>query len=366
MRHAIVFAIVAACLGGCVAVENAPERIQVRVPNFNIPVLGDSEDGVSLIAYDDLAEPGQRVRLVAEMMSVRKNFPVENILVRFRHDGQTLAEGLTDADGLAEGFWTPPGEGDYRIEAEIVDVARRRQEELLDLPPSDMVLSVRQATTPFIVVDLDRTLVGSNFFRVMIDRAQPMAHSQAVMQRLAKDYSVIYLTHRPLHFTPLSREWLDRHGYPAGPLLSSTIDEFMEGSGAYKTSRLADIRKTFRNLKIGIGDKASDVLAYQTSGMEAYWIPHLDDDVDDRIKEAREIAAVTEENIYCVDSWLEIREGIYGGRRISPQEFARRVREQAEKELRHPWRRDDDDSDDDLPLPPPATDDEDNKEPGWV
>ncbi|NBB96035.1 MAG: hypothetical protein GVY16_09900 [Planctomycetes bacterium] len=58
------------------------------------------------------------------------------------------------------------------------------------------------------------------------------------MKRLARDYSVIYLTHRPLQFTAVSRAWLDRYDYPIVPLFSSTIDEFLEGSGPYKTARL--------------------------------------------------------------------------------------------------------------------------------
>ncbi len=361
MRYAVCIAMTAALLGGCVTVENAPERIRVKVPNFDIPILGDSEEGVSLIAYDHLARPDRPVRLVAEMMSVRKDFPVGDITIRFRHDGRTLAQSRTDADGLAEARWTPPGVGDYRITAEIVDVAFRRQRELLELRPVDMVLSIREPTAPFIVVDLDRTLVGSSFFHVMIDRAEPMADSQEVMQRLARDYNVIYLTHRPLHFTPLSRAWLDRHNFPTGPLFSSTIDEFLDGSGPYKTARLSDIRQTFRNLQIGIGDKASDVLAYHANGMEAYWIPHLDDDPDDRIEQAREIAQVREENIYLADSWRDVEAGIYRGQHLSPQAFARRIIDQAKKQLHHRWRWDDKNE----PAPPQDGDKEPDRR-GWI
>jgi hypothetical protein len=362
MRYVVCIAMTAALLGGCVTVENAPERIRVKVPNFDIPILGDSEEGVSLIAYDHLARPDRPVRLVAELMSVRKDFPVDDITLCFRHDGQLIAQTLSDSAGLADAFWTPPGVGDYRITAEIVDVAYRRQRELLELPPVDMVLSIREPTAPFIVVDLDRTLVGSSFFHVMIDRAEPMAGSQKVMQRLARDYNVIYLTHRPLHFTPLSRAWLDRHDFPTGPLFSSTIDEFFDGSGPYKTARLADIRQTFRNLQVGIGDKAGDVLAYHANGMEAYWIPHLDDDADDRIEQAHAIAEIRKENIYVADSWEAIEAGIYRGKHLSPQQFAQRVIEQAKQELRHRWRWHDDDDE----TPPAQDEDQKQDHRGWI
>ena len=79
------------------------------------------------------------------------------------------------------------------------------------------------------------------------------------------------MTHR-------SKGWLRQQGYPPGVLLVSKMSQALGDSGEYKTARLAALKESFPNIKIGIGDKVSDAQAYLENGLETYLIPHYEDD----------------------------------------------------------------------------------------
>lgn len=56
------------------------------------------------------------------------------------------------------------------------------------------------------------------FFAAMADDPV-LAQGLALANELAEEHDVVYLTGRPAAYAQVTREWLDRHGLPAGPVL---------------------------------------------------------------------------------------------------------------------------------------------------
>jgi len=273
--------------------------------------------GQVLLARDVLATPGEEVTLHASLRGGFRVEGVEGVRIQFHLDERRIDQLTTDADGNVQTRWKAPAEpGDYAIRVRVKPDDQPEDEDRQVLP-ARLLVAVRQADAPLAVVDLDKTLVASGFATVLLggSSAEPMSGSQEVLARLAKTYTIVYLTHRPDFLGPSSKTWLDTHKYPVGPLLTSTLGGLLEGSGTFKTDRLRALKKTFPNLKVGIGDKISDAQAYAALGMTSILIPDVDwsdDDPEDFEKKAAALAALPE-SVQVAMNWAEVSAILFDG-----------------------------------------------------
>ncbi|MDK1031914.1 MAG: hypothetical protein QGD94_07905 [Planctomycetia bacterium] len=282
------------------------------------------------IVSDALALPGEEIVLQARLRSGDLLKAQPGRIVRFSLNGRLFKIAETDGDGAATVSFTPEAAGDYRFSVEMAPTG------FSDAPPGarQLLVACRKAEAPLMVVDMDKTLVASGFDAVLIGNPKPMQMSSAVMNRLARKYTVVYLTHRPDYFGPKSSAWLREHGYPVGPLLLSDITGFLKGSGAFKSRMLEELRRRFKNIPIGIGDKISDAQAYHDNGMRAFLIIS--------VSEATGSAALTAladalgslpEAVQVVTDWSQIEKGIFDGAsfpRSKAQEQLRKLAKDAE------------------------------------
>jgi len=315
MPIAALPALLGVCLaGGCPASQPAAPAPAPSAPAAS-PAGGSSAAGGSgqavarlatALATDDLlAEPGKEVRLAVALRSSLLVTGVEGKRVQFLLGDTVLGEATTDKSGSAALAWKVPATaGDYLIQAQV----RAEDQPPRIIPPADLLVAARAADAPMIAVDLDKTVVASGFARVLLGMAEPMAGSSDVLARVAKTQTVIYLTQRPDFLGPDSKKWLADKGFPRGPMLTTTLATLVEGSGAYKSHRLAEIRKTFKNVTIGIGDKPSDAQAYADNGLRPILIlgaKWSDDDPEYFEKMAREVAALPD-STQVVTGWGEV------------------------------------------------------------
>jgi hypothetical protein len=362
-------------LGGCVDVD-VPEKIDVNVNGGGSSnggssggsdsqgeggwketaqrvagrIFTDTQEGNYFFGYDVLTLPDQTVQLVAQVTTTYEQQDLENMTVVFRRKkgDEKLGSVKTDADGRAEMDWKPPGEGVYHLAADIIATPNPETLGLIETPEADLSVYVRPRDTRFVVVDMDRTLVGSNFARVLIlDGGKPMPGSQDVMKRIRRRYEVIYLTHRPRDLTRKSRNWLIDHDYPAGPLLLSTRSEAFGDAAAFKGRAITEIHRDFPNIRYGLGDKLTDVEAYLANKVTAIWIPHYDPDDADELRDKADEIEDVDEDVIVVENWRQIEEAIFGSYRRSPEEFADDLRDRARRIDRDDDDDDDDDGDDD-------------------
>jgi hypothetical protein len=307
-----------------------------------------SEKGAVYYAFDTLAYPGKPVDLAVSFQNADDLKGVPGILIGFFLGEERIGEARTDGNGLAILEWTPPSEGNYELEARVLRVGEDMPKDWRYLTPAPLLVAARRKDTKIVVIDLDHTVVDSSFFRVLTGGARPMEHSVEVTRRISDAFTIIYLTHRPDLLTRISKEWLTGHGYPRGPLMVSELDQAFGDSGKFKTGALRQLRKSYPNVEIGIGDKISDAQAYIDNDLVAYLIPDYKDKPKDMRKAADEIKKIRDRRgrLQVVDSWLEIEAGIFRGKKYSAEAFTdslyRRARE-IEKDEKDREKKDDDD-----------------------
>jgi len=305
-----------------------------------------AEQGAVFYAFDTLAYPRQPVELAAKLLAARDLKPIPGATVAI-YQGDYLAGRVeTGADGIARLSWTPPQQGNYAFLAKIVAVPDEAYQPLLQIEPVSLLVAARPKETPFVVVDLDHTVVDSSFFRVLLGGARPMADSVEVLERISERYGILYLTHRPDLLTRRSKDWLIDNRYPRGPLLVSEMKDVFD-SGEFKTAKLSEVRKAFPGVSIGIGDKLTDAQAYVNNGLTAYLIPDYDREDPDEMRDmARSVRKLRGGGrLHVVSGWREIEESLFRGRAYPPEAFARGLEAQATRIEAEDRRRDKDDDD---------------------
>ena len=146
-----------------------------------------------------------------------------------------------------------------------------------------------------------------------------MPGAAGVIDELRRDYSIIYLTHRPDIFTQESKRWLRKHDYPVGPLLTSTLEEFFKGSGPYKSAAIENIKRMFPAVDVGIGDKTSDAQAYLDNGMKAILVIHPDDmTTPEEVRRWTGDLKALPEEVEVVDTWLMVERILFESGRYPP------------------------------------------------
>jgi len=283
-------------------------------------VLLDTKSKYLFLTFDSLCRPGEEVDLRARLQAGDLLHARAGAVVRFLRGGKLYKAAETDGHGIAAVTFVPETPGDYEFTAEVSPNG------LSDEPPAPQKLlaACREADTPSLIVDLDKTLVASGFEQVLIGQVRPMPGSPEVMRRLAEKYAIIYLTHRPDYFGPKSKAWLRAHGYPVGPLLLSDIGGFLGGSGKFKTRAIGRLRERFANIRIGIGDKVSDAQAYDDNGMRAFLI--LDIPEPPTAEQLRELARALSPlppRVQVVTSWSQIDRAVFGDGLYPPSEAKR-------------------------------------------
>jgi len=99
------------------------------------------------------------------------------------------------------------------------------------------------------------------------------------LNRLANDCQVVYITGRPRFLWEKTQRWLDRNGFPPGPLVTAPNMRQCILQASFKRKELASIRETWPGALVGIGDRGADIHAYGQNGMLTLLVggtPHVD------------------------------------------------------------------------------------------
>jgi hypothetical protein len=281
--------------------------------------------GELLCGYDVLALPNEtvevRVQLLAgSFLSDQKNRPV-----RFLRDGKVVKETRTDNEGHASMVFQPTGRGNTLFQAEAPAATP------LGLPArADILVACRRADDPMCVVDLDKTLVDSGFEEVLLGDPDPMPGSAEVMAKLARQFTIVYLTHRPEPFEPKTKAWLRGKKLPEGPVLCSTGRQFVRGSEHYKSNVLAELTGRFRAIRFGVGEKESDAQAYHENGLRAILLVIAAKDPR-HLREQAEGLKSLPANADAVAGWPEVGKAILGGARFPAETMQLALRGQADR-----------------------------------
>jgi hypothetical protein len=187
---------------------------------------------------------------------------VSEVEVQFAVAGKPVARAVTDDRGFAKTIAevdrpAPLFEATARFGGETL----RREGEVVEWR-SDVVI---------VACDIDSTISQTSLASLFFDEADessiPIPDSPEVLTELDRDFQVLYLTARPRFTLEKTRRWLEEHGYPREPVVTSLAPRDALGQTRYKTRTLDSLRKHYNHLLIGIGNTDIDADSYAIHGM---------------------------------------------------------------------------------------------------
>jgi hypothetical protein len=218
-----------------------------------------------LSADDVILSPGGEARLVAAVhdgpFGIRQSFG--DVGVRFYAGEEEVAADRTNRRGLAEAECAWAAAAVYEARASVAGRDLRGVGRVFRWDPQRVCIAVdideTIATTPVKVL-----LHGSG-----VDTSQPIPRSVAVLQELARDYQLVYVTVRSRFLLEKTRTWLREQGFPDGPVVVARSIRELFRAESYKQRQIEALRAVWPNLLVGIGDRPSDAAAYDENGMLA-------------------------------------------------------------------------------------------------
>lgn len=126
------------------------------------------------------------------------------------------------------------------------------------------------ADRPAIAVDLDETISQTEYFNLIWGDgliSRPVHGSRDALRKLSKEYYLVYCSVRPRFMLDQTRKWLVKHKFPHGPVVFASDFRASLRQAAAKKELLADLRRRWPNVRVGIGDKNADVGACLANDM---------------------------------------------------------------------------------------------------
>ena len=220
-----------------------------------------------LLAVDDamMFEDG-RTRFVAFVEQERGWMlrGVSDVDVHFSIDGQEVATARSDERGFVVVVADVGGKPEqFEATATLGGKSFRSQGKLIQWR-SDRVI---------VACDIDSTISETSLQALLFEdtdqESQPIVGSPETLHEIARDYEIMYLTARPRFTLEKTRRWLEDHGYPRAPVITSLTVGDALAQTRYKTRVIRSLRRHYENLLIGIGNTSIDSESYGANGMLA-------------------------------------------------------------------------------------------------
>jgi len=276
----------------CASAPNAGAKKPWRHFGSNIVALQSAKHrGFDLVASS--AEAAQKLSGEISYGLIDKSLEDERVDVFACLAGSWAKIGtvITDDEGIFDLTLT----GDARLPIGMRDLFVSVQG---DRTGTRFLAFVAPPATALAVSDVDGTLTSSeNAFPAWLVVGGDIglhAGAPAIFDGLAgRGYQPVYLTARGDIFTADTRAWLAAKGMPRGPLRLAPHLITLPGGDTVelKAEILADLNATGLDVEVGIGNRGSDVSAYQQTGLPGdrvlVKLPEYSDEVAGEINAGR-------------------------------------------------------------------------------
>ncbi len=220
------------------------------------------------ISCSDILLPvGKEARIKATLaFSTLLPFKLKRKTITFLLDGERIGQARTGPGGSATLSYTPSEEKDYHLVASYEASSRSRA------ATAHATIFSRSTSRQAIVLDLDGTLSSSSTFRAVFRRNRsisPLADAVEVTKALAQKYSLLIVTGRRTYLRRKTKRWLADKGFPQIPIFFSPVVFRPFAHKKFKTRLIRQLKETWPNISIGIGDRDSDATAYLANGLKA-------------------------------------------------------------------------------------------------
>jgi len=226
---------------------------------------GMSGCGKVFLSTDDaIVRADGRATLVANVErarvhGMRRN--LEDVEVTFRVQGKKIGTARTNDDGRAAFDTTiPPDLRDFEVTYRHEGRKHKRTGRIFHWKPDRTIVAV----------DIDETVSDTQYRALLLtdeDTSRPLEGSDQALTRLADHCQIVYITGRPRFLWEKTQRWLDRNGFPAGPLITAPNLRQCIVQASFKRKELASMREAWPGALIGIGDRGADIHAYGENGM---------------------------------------------------------------------------------------------------
>jgi hypothetical protein len=215
-----------------------------------------------LTVEDRVCRVGEKARMVGKIEYHGVfifNKGLDDRKLFFYIDDKLVGTDESNGEGYAGVKYRCDSPGNHRLFVAYDNDATRRAEasaELFVWPDDDR---------PIIVVDIDDTLAKSSPLRLVFksrDRSPPMEDAADVLGELSRHFHIVYLTARPRELFVKTRQWLNQHGFPAGPVLTWDEDKDPWSRTDYKKARIDQLQDEFKHVTIAVGNSSKDHEAY--------------------------------------------------------------------------------------------------------
>lgn len=219
-----------------------------------------------LTTYDHICLPGETIQLRAELSSTglfAKKLPNQKIV--FYNNGASIGEGITSKKGAVSIPYKTDRNGFIQVKATL------KSEQYLS-ESAKALLRVAPSETKFLVVDIDNTISDiSPILMLLYENANipPVKGAPETLQRLSKEYTIIYMTGRDHSLSNKTKEWLHKNNFPEGPVFFWDFLHTPLSKRKYKSELISQIGRKFQLIQIGIGNSVGDAVAYVSNGLQA-------------------------------------------------------------------------------------------------
>lgn len=225
-----------------------------------------------LIAEDVVFPQGRPAELAAavdqqSLVIFTKGIP--DTPVEFVLDNEPVAKAVTDKEGRAAVQPVPvQSQPTYKARANLGGKVVESTGRIYAWDPEK----------PAVAIDIDETLSLSEYINIIWGDglvSKPLPGSPQAVQQLAKEYQIIYWSIRPRFMYHRTRRWLEKHGFPDGPMLFTDSFHAAFHQVERKEKMLAELREKWPNVRVAVGDKLADVVACNKTGIVPFIVNPL-------------------------------------------------------------------------------------------
>lgn len=220
-----------------------------------------------IVTYDLICLKGEEVNLKAKLETsgfIKDNIKNETLAFYDEH-GRLISEGKTKKKGVFETRYKPNSNGFIHIQTKL-------KSEKYQAQTASLLVRAAEPETKFIVVDIDNTISNLSPILMLISEnadIPPVEGAPETLQRLAEEYTIIYMTGRDDSLAPKTKEWLKHYGFPEGPVFFWDFMHTPLSKRKYKSELIDQIGRKFELIQIGIGNSVGDAVAYVSNGLQA-------------------------------------------------------------------------------------------------
>ncbi len=221
---------------------------------------------------DVLVRVGQEARVTARLGPkdlFRLGLSFRGNAIRFFVDSEDVGDARVGWNGAATATFMAHQEREYRVVASCLNVRGR------EVASASATIFARGTERAAIILDVDGTLSHSSAFAATFKRNRkipPLQGAADVTRKLAKRYDLIFVTGRKRSLRRKTVAWLAENGFPRAPAYFSPFFAKTFHHQRFKTRLIGELKRSWENIAIGIGDRDADAKAYAANGLQVILI----------------------------------------------------------------------------------------------